>query len=187
MSYSVALVTWNRNISNLISKNDEARIVSRHLAESLEPAHLLAASGGQKWIDFGSGAGLPAIPLAVAGVGRSWLLVESRRPKTLFLRKTCMDINLKSVHVAHARLEDLDSDQGPFDAFTARATVRLNPTLWLAEKWVAPGGRAFLWKGSGWKSEVEGDDRWKSSWGFEQVHALSTPPIVVLVFVRKTS
>ena len=37
----------------------------RHLLESVEPAHWLKECGATRWLDFGSGAGLPAIPLAL--------------------------------------------------------------------------------------------------------------------------
>src|SRR6476660_3466796 len=33
--YAKLLIEWNRGVSNLISRNDEARIVERHLVESL--------------------------------------------------------------------------------------------------------------------------------------------------------
>ena len=67
--YVIAIVTWNASVSNLISKNDVARLVDRHMCESLAPAALLRNSGCHSWLDFGSGAGFPAIPLAVAGIG----------------------------------------------------------------------------------------------------------------------
>src|SRR5438046_1272251 len=87
-TFAKLVIGWNRGVSNLISKNDESRIVTRHLVESIEPASWLAETAAERWIDFGSGAGFPAIPLAILGIGRSWTLVESRRPKTLFMRKT---------------------------------------------------------------------------------------------------
>src|SRR5881409_482481 len=58
--YAELLIDWNRRVSNLISRNDETRLVERHLRESLEPLRLLRESRAQRWLDFGSGAGLPA-------------------------------------------------------------------------------------------------------------------------------
>src|SRR5881409_713564 len=43
--YCELVLQWNRKVSNLISKNDETRIVSRHILESLEPAHWLKDRG----------------------------------------------------------------------------------------------------------------------------------------------
>jgi 16S rRNA G527 N7-methylase RsmG len=105
--YARLVLAWNGAVSNLVSRNDEDRIISRHIRESIEPAPLLAETGVADWIDFGSGAGFPAIPLALVGIGREWNLVESRRPKTLFMRMAVQELELLGVRVTHARLEDV--------------------------------------------------------------------------------
>jgi 16S rRNA G527 N7-methylase RsmG len=104
------LVQWNRTVSNLISQNDENRIVGAHLAPSLEPAAWMKSHEFSKWLDFGSGGGFPAIPLAIYGVGESWDLVESRRTKTLFLRRAVEHLELTGMRIFVARLEDLLAD-----------------------------------------------------------------------------
>jgi 16S rRNA G527 N7-methylase RsmG len=96
---------WNRGVSNLVSLADESRLVTRHVYESLEPGAWLRLAKARTWLDFGSGAGFPALPLAICGVGEEWTLVESRRPKTLFLRKALADIGVGGVRVLHTRLE----------------------------------------------------------------------------------
>lgn len=187
-TYARLLLEWNRGYSNLISRNDERRIVERHLVESLEPAHWLNASGSKKWMDFGSGGGLPAIPLLLAGVGESWTLVESRRNKTLFLRRVVQDLGLENVAVELARLEMLSGEadrMGRFDGFTSRATLRLAPTLALAAEWVVPGGFAFLWKGSRREDEMAGDRSWERWWSEDGLLSLGTGQTVVVRFVRK--
>jgi len=166
-SYARLLLEWNRNVSNLISRHDEARFLERHIAESIEPAAWLLSSGAARWLDFGSGGGLPAIPLAIAGVGKQWTLVESRRTKTLFLRRVVEQLGLSNVHVVLSRLEDLVAEgklDGSFDAFTSRATLALAPTLALAGRVVAPGGAALLWKGSRREAEMREDRRWQTAW-----------------------
>ena len=179
--YVARVLTWNRTASNLVSRADESRLVSRHLRESLEPAAWIAAAGAGSCLDFGSGAGFPALPLALAGVGEDWRLVESRRPKVLFLRKTAQEFGLQRVEPIHSRLERLvgsqaeasgddealDNELKPnsMDVFTSRATLRLPETLELAAKVVRRGGAAFLWKGSSGKEErdsiVNNDARWE--------------------------
>jgi 16S rRNA (guanine527-N7)-methyltransferase len=186
--YAELLLEWNRGLSNLMSRNDEARIVERHLLESLEPAHWLIASGARRWMDFGSGGGLPAIPLAIAGVGERWTLVESRRNKTLFIRKAFQDLGLVNIDVRLARLEMLPADAeslGKFDGFTSRATLRLGPTLGLASRWVAPGGYAFLWKGSGREHEMSEDRHWEESWELDGLLGIGTGRTAVARFIRK--
>ena len=185
--YAELVLDWNRSVSNLISKNDEARIVSRHLAESLEPAHLLRSSGARRWIDFGSGAGLPAVPLSIAGIGERWALVESRRPKALFLRRLMMDMGLRGIDTVHSRLETLTDDPSfvsAFDGVTSRATLALGPTLTLAARFVRTGGVAFLWKGSGREREMLEDSSWREWWDFDGILGAGSGNITVARFTR---
>jgi 16S rRNA (guanine527-N7)-methyltransferase len=187
--FAELLLDWNRGFSNLISRNDEARIVERHLLESLAPAKWIRDSGRRRWLDFGSGGGFPAIPLALAGIGDDWTLVESRRNKTLFLRKVIQELRLKDVEVVTARLESLAEEPGitgGFDGFTSRATLRLGPTLRLAAEWVAPGGVAFLWKGGRVELEMAEDRGWEGSWDPDGLHSVGAGLTVVARFVKKT-
>jgi 16S rRNA (guanine527-N7)-methyltransferase len=186
--YARQLIEWNRGISNLISRRDEERIVERHLAESIAPAAWLRASPATRWLDFGSGAGLPAIPLAITGVGPRWTLVESRRMKTLFLRKATEVLKLEHFEIVVARLEHLVPEperKGAYDGFTSRATLALGPTLALAAHFVAPGGTAFLWKGSQREKEMSEDPRWAESWEFDGLLGIGDAQTVVARFTRK--
>ncbi|MBI5710435.1 MAG: 16S rRNA (guanine(527)-N(7))-methyltransferase RsmG [Candidatus Eisenbacteria bacterium] len=186
--YTELLLQWNRGVSNLISRNDEARIVERHIAESIEPAHWLKASGAARWLDFGSGGGLPALPLALVGVGSSWTLVESRRTKTLFMRKALQELGVDGVRVVLARLESLSDEVGEvelFEGFTSRATLPLGPTLVMAAGWVAPGGSAFLWKGSKREDEMASDRRWEEAWDLDGLLGIGQGQTAVARFRRK--
>jgi len=187
-AYAKTLLTWNQGVSNLISRNDEIRLVDRHIAESLAPARMLAASGCERFVDFGSGGGLPAIPLMLAGVGSFWTLVESRRNKTLFLRKIQQDLKLNKLDVITERLEMLLAQPDNVlecDGFTSRATATLAPTLELAGRVVRKGGRAFLWKGSGHVDELAADGgSWAETWKLERVEPIGEGPNVVCVFER---
>jgi 16S rRNA (guanine527-N7)-methyltransferase len=177
---------WNSNASNLISGNDEKRIVARHLLESIAVADWLKSSGCTRWLDLGSGAGFPAIPLAVAGVPGAWTLVESRRTKTLFLRKAVETLGLDRVQVELGRLEDVvDVHAGAFDGFTSRATMRLGPTLDLAARVVAPGGSAFLWKGSGRDEEMVHDRAWMQRWELVEWREIGSGPVAIGRFKRR--
>jgi len=194
-SYCELIVDWNTRVSNLMSIKDHSRIVERHLLECLEPAHLLKTSGAERWVDFGSGAGLPAIPLSLAGVGSEWLLVDSRRSKVLFLMRAIADLKLNGVLAVHSRFETLEEAlrerselrnvSTPFDAMTSRATASIPETLAIAAALVRPGGRAFLWKGSRRDEEMASDPEWRESWSLETVVPCSTGATAVCVFVRE--
>jgi 16S rRNA (guanine527-N7)-methyltransferase len=185
--YSAMLISWNRSFSNLISKNDEPRLVTRHLLESVQPARWMMDSGAQRWVDLGSGGGFPAIPLILAGVGGAWTLVESRRTKALFLRRVIQDLGLDSVEVMNTRFETLagEADAPVYEGFISRATLPLAPTLALAARVVARGGSAFLWKGSGYEQELETAPGWSESWRLDGARGLGSGPTSVVRFIRK--
>jgi len=186
--YAGRLLEWNRSVSNIMSRADEERIVARHLVESITPAAWLRESGARRWVDFGSGAGFPAIPLAIAGVPGEWTLIESRRMKTLFIRKMIQELSLHDFDVVCDRLENVVMDPARaagFDGFTSRATMRLGPTLSLAAPIVKVGGSAFLWKGSGVLAEMEKDPAWHEFWAESGSMPVGSGPNVVARFTRK--
>jgi 16S rRNA (guanine527-N7)-methyltransferase len=137
-------------------------------------------------VDLGSGGGLPALPLAHAGVGETWMLVESRRNKTLFLRKVIEELGIDGMKVETSRLESLleQGAFGPFAGFTSRATLRLGPTLILAAQCVPIGGSTFLWKGTRLDQEMVDHPEWRSNWSESGRYAIEETPTVVVRFTR---
>jgi 16S rRNA (guanine527-N7)-methyltransferase len=190
-AFAVELLKWNQGISNLISHDDEPRLVERHIAESLAGVEVINSLGCKELVDFGSGGGFPAIPLMLAGVGSRWTLVESRRNKTLFLRRAVQELQLTGVSVITGRLEVLveeDPERLRCDGFTSRATNRLGPTLELAARILVPGGHAVLWKGSGIHEElVASTAEISANWGEPQLHPIGEGPNSIVVLRRKAN
>ena len=187
-AFALELLQWNRGVSNLISHADESRLVERHIAESLAGAEMLRGLDCTHIVDLGSGGGFPAIPLAIAGIGGRWTLVESRRNKTLFLRRAVERLELRDIVVMTGRLEVLvesESDALQCDGFTSRATMKAEPTLALAARIVRYGGHAILWKGSGLEQELdESDGSWRRAWGTPSTQQIGGGPNSISVFER---
>ena len=187
--FAIELLRWSQGVSNLISHNDEPRLVDRHIAESLAGVDVINTFGHKLLVDFGSGGGFPAIPLALAGVGGHWTLVESRRNKTLFLRRALQELALGHIEVVTGRLEVLvaeDREKLRCDGFTSRATMKLGPTLELAAAIVRPGGHAILWKGSGFQEELATTaESWRADWTEPTLHRIGDGPNSISVFERK--
>jgi 16S rRNA (guanine527-N7)-methyltransferase len=187
--FATELLRWSQGVSNLISHNDEPRLVDRHIAESLAGVSIVNSLVPNRLVDFGSGGGFPAIPLALAGVGKHWTLVESRRNKTLFLRRALQELALGGIEVVTGRLEVLvQEDRGKLacDGFTSRATMKLGPTLELAATIVRPGGHAILWKGSGFQEELAATAAsWRADWTEPTLHPIGDGPNSISVFERK--
>ncbi|MBI1799368.1 MAG: 16S rRNA (guanine(527)-N(7))-methyltransferase RsmG [Candidatus Eisenbacteria bacterium] len=185
-AFTRLLLEWNFGISNLISRHDVDRVLDRHIRESVEPGHWLKSSGAKRWMDLGTGGGFPALPLALLGVGTSWTLVESRRNKTLFVRKVIQDLAIPGLDVITDRLENLlgTEHEQAYDGFTSRATMTLGPTLALAREFVKPGGVAFLWKGSQREREMAENPEWQEHWSFEGLLGIGSGQSVVARFKR---
>ncbi|NIQ07107.1 MAG: 16S rRNA (guanine(527)-N(7))-methyltransferase RsmG, partial [Candidatus Korarchaeota archaeon] len=60
--YLDALLEWNEKI-NLVSRNVSRETVREHIIHSLLPIPLGLIQWHDKWIDSGTGGGLPGIPL----------------------------------------------------------------------------------------------------------------------------
>jgi 16S rRNA (guanine527-N7)-methyltransferase len=136
-------------------------------------------------MDLGSGGGLPAIPLAIAGIGGRWVLVESRRTKCLFLRRAVQELGLGNVTVQQSRIEDLVGEPelaSRFLGFTSRATMDLEQTLELAAPFVRAGGAAYLWKGSrlGEELATHAGPAWRHDW----TRSLGDTQAVIARFMR---
>lgn len=91
-AYERLLKLWAPRL-DLISPSDLGRIRSRHIDDSLRLLSLLEGLPPGPCIDVGSGAGLPGIPLAVAG-SRPWRLLEPRKKRAAFLEEVVRELDL---------------------------------------------------------------------------------------------
>lgn len=91
--YKQLLLTWNEKI-NLIGP--EARDhLDDHIAEAVAAAGFLEPGG--EVLDFGSGGGLPAIPMAIVAPEARFHLVEGDQRKWAFLKHVVRELALKAV------------------------------------------------------------------------------------------
>lgn len=170
----VALLLAENDRQNLISKSSAEAIWSRHIDDSLQL--LDYASADASWLDIGSGAGLPGIVLAIAGV-RNITLVEPRPLRTQFLERCRDDLALDGVSIITGKAEQL---RGSFDVITARAVASLDKLFALGEPLVAAGGRWVLPKGrSAEKELVEARATWQGD--FRLVSSRTDPEARILV------
>lgn len=152
-AYVAALKKWNASI-NLVSRSSIDQIWERHILDSAQLFPLVPA-GARTCLDIGSGAGFPGLVIAILARDRmpelAVTLIESDRRKAAFLRHVISQLGL-STRVIALRIEDVPAIGA--DILTARALAPLAGLLHLAERHLAPGGRAIFPKGSGWEAEV---------------------------------
>lgn len=127
LDYLALLEKWNRTY-NLTAVREREGMLTHHLMDSLAVVPHLH---GESWVDVGSGAGLPGIPLALACTDSTVTLVESSQKKTAFLRQAIVELGLHNVNVACSRVEDWQAHQR-FDVVISRALSDLPRFLALA-------------------------------------------------------
>ncbi len=149
IAYLRLLDKWNRAY-NLTAVRDVRQMVARHVLDSLAILPLLR---GRRFIDVGSGAGLPGLPLAIAMPETEWVLLDSNAKKTRFLIQATSELALPNIRVLRHRVEDYRPDR-PFDTVTARAFSRLDILLQRTTHLLAPGGDVVALKGRNVHQEV---------------------------------
>ncbi len=110
---------------NLISREDTHQILERHIAHCLTIAEKKVGKGS-KIVDWGSGGGLPAIPLAIVWPDAHVLAVDSNGKKTRSIELFCRRLGIKNCESWHGRAEDAT---GSFQYSVSRATAPL-VNLW---------------------------------------------------------
>ncbi len=129
--YCRLLWSWNKKI-NLTRHTDYELFVTRDLIDTIELSKLI--DEGQEVLDFGSGGGVPGIPLAILRDDIDVSLCESVGKKAKALANIIGELRLP-VPVNHARVEDLLDDLR-FDVITCRAVGPLwKLCFWLHEHW----------------------------------------------------
>lgn len=132
--YVSLILRWNAR-TNLTAIRDEEGILSRHIIESIAFTRLLPANIGTL-LDFGSGAGLPGIPVALCRREIQVTLAESQGKKAAFLREAVRVLGL-SATVHAGRAETLAKQ---FDCVAMRAVDRMAEAVAVAAELVKPGG-----------------------------------------------
>ena len=99
--YMAALQKWNAAF-NLTAIREPKDIVIKHFLDSLT---VLPHVKHDTLLDVGTGAGFPALVLAIAQPQLQVDLLDSNSKKTRFLRQMVAELALKNVRVHHARVE----------------------------------------------------------------------------------
>jgi len=133
-AYLSLFVRWNKKL-NLSSVRGEEEILSRHFVESIAVAQSLPSEIATL-LDFGSGAGLPGIPIALCRPHIAVTLAESQVKKAAFLQEAVRVLGI-TAKVHADRAETLTE---VFDCVDLRAVEKMPRAVAAAAKLVAPQG-----------------------------------------------
>lgn len=153
--YKQMLLRWGSKV-NLVGP-EARRNLDEHIAEAVEAGRLLSPSG--EALDFGSGGGLPAIPLAIlGGNGLRFHLVEADQKKWAFLKAVVRECGLNCL-VYGDRLQTVVPQLEAslrFDLITSRAVGYPGTWLPLLVPRLREGGRVALFQSSPAGPEIPG-------------------------------
>ena len=176
------LLQWQAGI-NLIAPSTIPHIWTRHIADSLQLLDVVP--GAKVWVDFGSGGGFPAIPIACAVAdtpGAKVHLIESNGKKAAFLREAIRVLHLPA-QVHNTRVENVgESWSGPVDVVTARALAPLKTLCDQAVPLITRGAVGLFPKGQDVDTELTGAAKY---WTLEASTVPSkTSPTGCIVVIR---
>lgn len=140
--YGRLVLETNRSLNLTGAKTEDD--LAPHLLDSLSLLPFL----GTDLIDVGSGAGFPAIPLAIAS-GRPITMVETTQKKAVFLRRMLEELDLEG-EVVNERAEvagHIERLRDRFATGTARAVGSGPTVIELLLPFLATGGLALLQRG----------------------------------------
>ncbi len=147
VDYMLMVRDWNAEI-NLVSRMNVDRVIFSSLWESAAILKEPEALKGTNLLDLGTGGGFPGIVLAIMCPELKVTLLDSRRAKTLALRRIVDDLGLSDTQVIHDRAETLfqHSDER-YSIVTARAVGVLKELCPWAENLLEKDGTFLAWKG----------------------------------------
>jgi 16S rRNA (guanine527-N7)-methyltransferase len=141
------MLRWNRSI-RLTAITAPEEVAVKHILDSLLLLSFAPFPG--RTLDFGSGAGYPGIPLAVALPEAHVVLLESSAKKCAFLSHTCTLLGLRNAEVVRGRLEPRRPlTLGRFEQIVTRATLSPPEAANVLVPYLLPGGRLLLMTGPG--------------------------------------
>ena len=134
------LVEYNEKV-NLTAITDFEEVVIKHFVDSILPFSKLSIDKGASFIDVGTGAGFPSIPLLIYRPDLEGTLLEALNKRCVFLEAACELVGVKA-KVVHGRAEDYAKDKREqFDIATARAVAAMPVLCEYCLPYVKTGGR----------------------------------------------
>ncbi len=167
LAYLALLQKWNKAY-NLTAIRDPRQMLVRHLLDSLAVAQPLR---GQRFIDVGTGGGLPGVPLSILYPKREFHLLDSNGKKTRFLFQVKTDLGLDNMTVHHARVEQY-RDEALFDGVLSRAFASLEDMVTGCRHLLRSDGRFWAMKGQLPQDEMDAISTWCD---INAVHTLDVP------------
>ncbi|WP_238786852.1 16S rRNA (guanine(527)-N(7))-methyltransferase RsmG [Ferrimonas lipolytica] len=170
---------WNKAY-NLTSVRKPEDMLVRHIVDSIVVGPHLQ---GKRFIDVGTGPGLPGLPLAICNPDKQFVLLDSLGKRIRFIRTVIHKLGLTNVVAVESRVEAYQPEQG-FDGVLSRAFASLNDMLSWCHHLPAQDGLFYALKGQLDEAEM---GQMPEGFSIEDQHELIVPELNAqrhLVIVR---
>lgn len=111
---------WNKAY-NLTSVRDPQEMLVKHILDSLVVSPYLQ---GERFIDVGTGPGLPGLPLAIINPDKQFVLLDSLGKRISFIRNAVRELGITNVTPVLSRVEEYQPEE-KFDGVLSRAFASL--------------------------------------------------------------
>ncbi|MDO6707710.1 16S rRNA (guanine(527)-N(7))-methyltransferase RsmG [Photobacterium sp. 1_MG-2023] len=170
VGYVSLLHKWNKAY-NLTSVRDPSEMLVKHIMDSLVVSPYLAS--GTRFIDVGTGPGLPGIPLAIMHPDKQFTLLDSLGKRIRFIRQVLHELNIDNVTPVQSRVEEFQPEQG-FDAVLSRAFASMSDMVHWCRHLPIQGGYFMALKGQVAEEELAELPSWCS---VSEVKSLHVPEL----------
>lgn len=158
MSADLGRLAWliANSPHNLVSRG-ERPVIASHIDESVAVGRVLPLVAGARWVDLGTGGGLPGLALAASHPHVEWTLLDAVGKKAAAVRAFAGELGLDNVTVVHGRAEALAREpehRGAYDGVVSRAVAELRVLVELGRGFLSPGGVLAAVKGPRWRAEL---------------------------------
>ena len=144
--YVHLLIETNKQINLISRKAGEEDIWLNHILDSLLPVGIMKLDG-KTVLDFGTGGGLPGIPLKIIFPDCYMYLLDSRQRKMEAVKKIIKKLDLQECLTICSRIELLDKSwHNYFDVIVCRS-VKIEEKYWRElNKLSSRAGKLFIYK-----------------------------------------
>lgn len=145
--YYNLLIEENQKINLFSRKMLSEEIWTIHFMDSLALAEVYEDIKNERILDFGSGGGLPGIPLKIIFPENEFVFLDSIHKKVQSIKNFCKMLDLKSTDFVCSRIEDINRvHNASFDRIVCRS-VRILPEFKdHLLRLLKPGGTINLYK-----------------------------------------
>lgn len=191
IKYKNILLEWNKKI-NLTAIVDDREIILKHFIDCLTVCKFIDFNN-KTFIDIGTGAGFPALPIKIFFEESIPYLLDSLNKRINFLKIVGNELNLKNINYIHSRAEDSGHNENlreKFDFCVSRAVAKLSILSELDLPFVKIGGRFIALKGPSVDQEIlESKNTIKKLGGeIEKIESIKIPFTDIehkIVFIKK--